>query len=110
MKFILPGKTRPLSSPKRDWGEGGFWAQRRQALAGVARLRLSGILVPTDFSPGSGAALHGPLPKGFQRYRFIDVSREPADGNPNHSGDSVLRVPKLSSFFNVAARRSSETP
>jgi hypothetical protein len=42
---------------------------------------------------GSGAALHGPLPKGFQRYRFIDVSREPADGNPNHSGDSVLRAP-----------------
>jgi hypothetical protein len=42
---------------------------------------------------GSGAALGGPLPKGFQRHRFIDVSREPADGNPNHSGDSVLRAP-----------------
>ncbi len=33
------------------------------------------------------------LPANFRRYRFIDVSREPADGNPNHSGQSVLRVP-----------------
>jgi hypothetical protein len=42
---------------------------------------------------GSGAALGVSLPKGFQSHRFIDVSREPADGNPNHSGDSVLRAP-----------------
>lgn len=34
-----------------------------------------------------------PLPAGYRRYRFIDVSREPADGNRNHSGQSVLRVP-----------------
>ena len=27
------------------------------------------------------------------RYRFVDVSREPIDGNPNHSGASVMRVP-----------------
>jgi len=33
------------------------------------------------------------LPAGYRRYRFIDVSREPADGNRNHSGQSVLRVP-----------------
>lgn len=33
------------------------------------------------------------LPANFRRYRFIDVSREAADGNPNHSGQSVLRVP-----------------
>ena len=33
------------------------------------------------------------LPANFSRYRFIDVSREAADGNPNHSGESVLRVP-----------------
>ena len=26
-------------------------------------------------------------------YRYLDVSLEPADGNPNHSGQSVLRVP-----------------
>jgi len=33
------------------------------------------------------------LPKGANRYRFVDVSLEPADGNDNHSGQSVLRVP-----------------
>ena len=30
-------------------------------------------------------------PAEAARYRFIDVSQEPADGNLNHSGDSVLR-------------------
>ena len=33
------------------------------------------------------------LPAGYRRYRFIDVSREPPDGNSAHSGQSVLRVP-----------------
>ncbi len=33
------------------------------------------------------------LPDGWERFRFIDVSREPADSNRNHSGQSVLRVP-----------------
>lgn len=33
------------------------------------------------------------LPAGYERYRYLDVSREPADGNRNHSGESVLRVP-----------------
>jgi hypothetical protein len=33
------------------------------------------------------------LPAAAARYRYIDVSLEPADGNPNHSGQSVLRVP-----------------
>lgn len=33
-----------------------------------------------------------PLPSGYKRYRYIDISREPADGNRNHSGQSVLRV------------------
>jgi Anti-sigma-K factor rskA len=33
------------------------------------------------------------LPKGYERYESIDVSREPADGNPNHSGESLLRAP-----------------
>jgi hypothetical protein len=31
------------------------------------------------------------LPARAVGYRFIDVSLEPRDGNPNHSGDSVLR-------------------
>jgi hypothetical protein len=42
---------------------------------------------------GPRASVAARLPKGFQRHRFIDVSREPADGNANHSGASVLRVP-----------------
>lgn len=33
------------------------------------------------------------LPQAAGRYRFIDVSLEPADSNRNHSGQSVLRVP-----------------
>jgi hypothetical protein len=32
------------------------------------------------------------LPPSASHYRAIDVSREPRDGNPNHSGVSVLRV------------------
>ena len=32
------------------------------------------------------------LPEGFRRYRFIDVSREPPDGNSAHSGQSVIRM------------------
>jgi len=32
------------------------------------------------------------LPANASHYRYVDISREPADGNPNHSGESVLRV------------------
>jgi hypothetical protein len=39
------------------------------------------------------ASLSARLPQGFGHHRFIDISREPADGNANHSGASVLRVP-----------------
>jgi hypothetical protein len=33
------------------------------------------------------------LPANAAGYRYLDVSVEPADGNANHSGQSVLRVP-----------------
>jgi hypothetical protein len=33
----------------------------------------------------------GPLPTDYQRFQFIDVSREKIDQNRSHSGDSVLR-------------------
>ena len=36
--------------------------------------------------------LRARLPLDPARYRFIDISREPLDGNRNHSGASVLRV------------------
>jgi hypothetical protein len=38
-------------------------------------------------------SLSAPLPPDYRRYRFVDISREPADGNRNHSGQSVLRAP-----------------
>jgi hypothetical protein len=37
--------------------------------------------------------LEGRLPGEASDYRYLDISREPADGNPNHSGESVLRTP-----------------
>jgi hypothetical protein len=37
--------------------------------------------------------LQAPLSGDYRRYRFVDISREPADGNRNHSGQSVLRTP-----------------
>ncbi len=35
----------------------------------------------------------GNLPADFERYGFIDISREPLDKQSTHSGDSVLRGP-----------------
>jgi hypothetical protein len=42
--------------------------------------------------PAGGGRLEVSLPAGFERFPFLDVSREPDDGNPNHSGQSVLRA------------------
>jgi hypothetical protein len=42
---------------------------------------------------GTKLALDLKLPSNASHYRYVDISLEPADGNPNHSGDSVLRVP-----------------
>ncbi len=33
----------------------------------------------------------GPLPKDFDKFEFIDISREPIDRNAKHSGTSILR-------------------
>ncbi len=44
--------------------------------------------------PRSGTAeLSVPLPVDPARFRFVDVSREPNDGDPSHSKLSVLRGP-----------------
>ena len=48
------------------------------------------------------------LPEGYRRYRFIDVSREPADGNRNHSGQSVLRVPTAGAALAAYSTFASE--
>jgi hypothetical protein len=42
---------------------------------------------------GTRLSLDLKLPRNASHYRYVDVSYEPADGNPNHSGESVLRVP-----------------
>jgi hypothetical protein len=46
-----------------------------------------------DSAVGSSLDVDKPLPADADRYRFVDVSREPIDGNPNHSGASLLRIP-----------------
>lgn len=45
--------------------------------------------------PASGRATleNVQLPVDPERFRFLDVSREPADGDPGHSSISVLRGP-----------------
>lgn len=43
------------------------------------------------FPEGSGK-LDVELPSDASKYRFLDVSREPDDANPNHSGQSVMRA------------------
>jgi hypothetical protein len=44
------------------------------------------------FPEGSGK-LEVQLPSDAGNYRFLDVSREPDDANPNNSGASVMRAP-----------------
>jgi hypothetical protein len=44
------------------------------------------------FPTGSGK-LDVELPSDASNYQFLDVSREPDDANPNHSGASVMRAP-----------------
>jgi hypothetical protein len=41
---------------------------------------------------GTKLTLDLKLPANASHYRYVDVSSEPADGNPNHSGESVMRV------------------
>jgi hypothetical protein len=41
---------------------------------------------------GTKISLDLKLPPNASHYRYVDISREPSDGNPNHSGESLLRV------------------
>ena len=34
-----------------------------------------------------------PMPVPHEAYTYVDVSREPRDGDPAHSGQSILRAP-----------------
>ena len=41
--------------------------------------------------PGGDSQIEVPLPVNPEKYRYFDVSIEPEDGSPDHSGRSVLR-------------------
>jgi hypothetical protein len=47
---------------------------------------------PIGTGKGTAIKLNAKLPADAKSFRYVDVSLEPADGNPNHSGDSVVRV------------------
>jgi hypothetical protein len=49
--------------------------------------------VPLGTAASPHVVLDKALPANARRYRYVDISLEPADGNPTHSGDSFLRVP-----------------
>jgi hypothetical protein len=70
-----------LSGLPRAEGPYGLWLYRSVS---DARL-LAGFRGPR-------LRLSAPLPEGFERFRLVDVSVEPRDGNRNHSGASLLRV------------------
>jgi hypothetical protein len=48
-------------------------------------------------------ALRARLPRDLTHYRYIDISREPLNGNRLHSGASVLRV-RMSRLLAAAGR------
>jgi hypothetical protein len=109
--------SAPESAPRRAAGVAVFLGQREQR---VIRVDATGLQSSRRFAyqvwlyngPGDVKSLGGQvadatgnfqgiseLPKGFERYRFIDISREPLDDNQTqtHSGQSVLRgaMPRL---------------
>ncbi len=49
--------------------------------------------VLVDRVVGGSLDVNKRLPADPSNYKFIDVSREPIDDNPNHSGASLMRVP-----------------
>ena len=43
--------------------------------------------------PGGKGKIEVQLPPDAGKYKYLDVSKEPDDANPNHSGASVMRAP-----------------
>jgi Anti-sigma-K factor rskA len=99
-----PARLRPVA------GGAGQGIARLDPAGGRLRLRVGGLLDPgedrysiwlydsvTDarrLASFRGRSFEGGLrlPDGYARYSFLDISREPDDGNAGHSGASVLRV------------------
>jgi len=75
----------------------------RITVQGLPRAARGGYVIWLYDSISNARALSGsrrgtfsmrtPLPPGFGRYSYLDISREAADGNRNHGGQSVLRIP-----------------
>jgi hypothetical protein len=105
----VTGPVRPLGAAAVPVAARGTARLVRQA--GRWRLRIELVGLPPGKGPyalwlyntvgdarllsgfaGPRLRLSAPLPEGFERYRLVDVSAEPRDGNPNHSGASLLRV------------------
>jgi hypothetical protein len=101
-----PEKTVPLQS-LREGAAGSALVMGRED-ATVVELRPRGLgagthqvwlydsvasAQPLRRFEGSPEAVRVRLGPDAGRYTFLDVSAEPDDGNPNHSGASVLRIP-----------------
>ena len=65
---------------------------REEAYAGLALQRPDRHRA-VDRVVGSSLEVDKVLPADPSGYKYIDVSREPIDDNPNHSGASLMRVP-----------------
>ena len=101
------GKPAKLAPPAGGTGEGSAEVNGDRlelSVSGLPDPGEGGYVVWLYSSLSEARPLSGPqsegafdlttaLPEGAGRYRFIDVSLEPADSNRNHSGQSVLRVP-----------------
>jgi hypothetical protein len=108
-----PQPAKPKPAPVQLTSIGGSTRGTARLVSGGRRIRLKLRNLP-ERSGGSyavwlynnvidaralGAArasridLDAKLPSNWRRYRYIDVSFEPTDNNPSHSGESVARVP-----------------
>ncbi|MEJ7789775.1 MAG: anti-sigma factor [Thermoleophilaceae bacterium] len=104
---VAPVKLDPLGgSPGRATAQivvGDGDPKLRLRVRGLPRVSDGGYVVWLYNSVSEAQELSGsragtfsvnpPLPPEADRYRFLEISREPADGNRNHSGASVMRVP-----------------
>ena len=81
----LSGKTLTLKASGLPNGHYEVWVY-------------NSILDATSIAKANGGSftVSAGLPGNWKRYRYVDVSREQADGNVSHSGVSVLRVPTSS--------------
>jgi hypothetical protein len=82
--------TAHISGQRLDLSVSGL---RRKARYQVWLYDSIADAVPVGTFAGPSARVHPRVPAGASRHRYLDVSLEPSDGNPNHSGQSVLRAP-----------------